>query len=205
MQKDDGKIGFVIPIMIFMLLMVFVAFTWRMKIISSAKIQVADAITDANLAAAVVDTDLYGSAYRIENYNYTDMYNKYLRTLKASLDLDDTLTPRTSTYLASAVKIEDFWVYNVVKNEEGEITRVILHKVYDNGIATNIDTTYTSDFDEIRTPDGSRVESLTIYSNISFDVDLIAGYKVNVSKDESVDVVSNGIEITESPSTAAAP
>ena len=82
---------------------------------------------------------------------------------------------------------------------------MILHKVYDNGIATNIDTTYTSDFDEIRTPDGSRVESLTIYSNISFDVDLIAGYKVNVSKDESVDVVSNGIEITESPSTAAAP
>ena len=192
LKKEKGAVEYSLCIMLLMMGIMMLIYTMNMKIITHTKINVDDAITGANLASAVVDLkgeDGYLNTGVISNYDYQQMYNLYLDALKGSLGLDDSMNPANKVLIKSPVKVEEYIVYNVSGND------VIEKKVITGGGDPNYikgnETTYVGKLGSVKTPDGTKVTSMTIYSKISFDIETVYGSKKHVIKQHSVDVVKN--------------
>lgn len=195
MKRDKGAIDLTFGIVLITFVMVIILFTLRIKIVSAAKIQVEDALADACLASVVIDVDEFGRNHNIVNRDYDDMYKKFCASLKPGLNLDEFFTPMSDAYLASPVKIEEFWIYNVERDNADRATKWDVKYYYTNGSYNGGKEEHTTDnpvgspLTLPDTPNGKAVTSLTVYAKISFDVMGMPGHNVHVFKEQTVDTV----------------
>ena len=175
----------------------------RRHITTNARTQVEDALTNACLAAGEVDTDIFpNEPWRIVNYDYNELYQKFLRHLKVNLKLNDEMLQDPSAYMASPVTIEEFWVYNIDRDENGKVTKETLRKYIRDGAYNGLDNEKQIVYAEndhpnrpmyyTNTPDGTTVISLTIYAKISFEIQGLMGITQRVYKQQAIDVVASG-------------
>lgn len=201
-KKDEGSLTpYAFVFMVLIVVGALCAFLMRKHITTSARIKVEDALTNACLAAGEVDTDIYpNESWRIVNYDYTLMYEKFLRHLKANLKLNDSMEQENSAYMCSPVKVEEFWVYNIDRDSENKVVSETLRKYIKDGAYNSLDnerqivyalndhpnrpTYYTN------TPNGSTVTSLTVYAKISFEIQGLFGVNARVYKHQAIDVVA---------------
>lgn len=191
-----------------MMIIVFlvISYTYRRYITSSARVQVEDALSDACLAAALVDPEIFGSnEMRVENYNYADLYSKFSASLKAGLGLNEDFTPTDDIYMASAVTVEEFYIYNFEVNGSGYIVAEELCRYVTGGSYTPGSDMYTpasieryEHYDNPSmvplyiksTPNDKTLHiGITIYAKVSFKLKGLFGISYPVSKEQSVDVI----------------
>lgn len=195
-QKQQGGLtGYVFPLMLVMIVTLLVTYVFRQRLISYGKIQLEDALTDAVLAAAVVDLDLFGeNEYRIENYDYADLYAKFQTALSQGLGLDKNGMPESYVWMASGITVDEFWIYNMERNTDGKIVTETLCKYISGGSRCNLtDRREDMPATEIPryfsvTPNGKTVNTLTIYAKISVEIKGVWGSTYTVSKEQAADV-----------------
>lgn len=180
MRKDKGLIEYSLSL-IFLMICIFVVllvFSYRRSIVE--KYFVEDALAASTLAAAIVDTDIYGETEDLIISDTDGAYLAFKQTLKTNLGLDDSYMPTNTTFMESSVDILEFRVYNV---KDGLVTETL----YDAHGNKQIQVIGSGAL----TPNNKVVESTTVYSKIEFDV---KGYMDHVQRqtmEYCADVVKN--------------
>ena len=181
MKKDKGAVEYSMSLMLVAVSVLMMLFCFRIRSARVEKMYIEDALVSANLAAAVIDTDIYGETEKLIITDELRAYERFQSALKTNLNLDDNFIPMNTFLMENAVKILEFHIYNV---DEYSIT----HIVFDE---------YGSKRTEIMglsgatTPDGTDIESTTIYSKIEFDVKGFLTQRNRLTLEKSVDIVKN--------------
>lgn len=180
-RKDKGAIEYSMSIILLMISVLLILFCFRIRSARVEKRYLEDALSSANLAAAVIDTDIYGETEKLIISDTLGAYECFKRTLKTNLDLDDDFMPDDTFLMENPVEILEFHVYNVGED-------MVTHVIYDEYGSKSTETLSLSG---LTTPDGTEVESTTIYSKIEFDVKGFLDQRNRLTLENSVDVVKN--------------
>lgn len=180
-RKDKGAIEYSMSIILLMISVLLILFCFRIRSARVEKRYLEDALSSANLAAAVIDTDIYGETEKLIISDTLGAYECFKRTLKTNLDLDDDFMPDDTFLMENPVEILEFHVYNVDED-------MVTHVIYDEYGSKSTETLSLSG---LTTPDGTEVESTTIYSKIEFDVKGFLDQRNRLTLENSVDVVKN--------------
>ena len=181
MKKDKGAIEYSMSIILLMISVLLILFCFRIRSARVEKAYLEDGLASANLAAAVVDTDIYGETEKLIISDTNGAYECFKKSLKTNLNLDDGFMPENTFLMENPVEILEFRVYNV---DEDMVTCV----VYDEHGSRS---TESSGLSHTVTPDGTEVESTTIYSKIEFDVKGFLSQRNRLTLENSVDIVKN--------------
>lgn len=181
MRKDQGAVEYTVSIILLMISVLLILFCLRIRSSRVEKRYLEDAQATANLAAAVIDTDIYGETEELVISDTREAYERFQRALKNNLKLNDDFMPSDTFFMENAVKIQEFHIFNV--KEDG-----ITHVVFDEHGSESTDMLGLSG---VTTPDGTDVESTTVYSKIEFDVKGFLSQRNRLTLENSVDIVKN--------------
>lgn len=181
MKKDKGAVEYSMCLMLLTVSVLVLLFCFRIRAARVEKAYLEDAQATANLAAAVIDTDIYGKTEELLISDSLGAYNAFKRALKTNLNLDENFMPNNTFLMENAVKVLEFHIYNV---SESSIT----HIVFDEYGSKNTEVLGKNG---VHTPDGTEVESTTIYSKIEFDVKGFLTQRNRLTLENSVDIVKN--------------
>ena len=180
MKKDKGLIEYSLSL-IFLMICIFVVllvFSYRRSIVERYYIE--DGLAASTLAAAVIDTDIYGETEDLIISNTDNAYMVFKQTLKTNLGLDDAFILVNRTFMDSEVNVQEFRIYNM---KDGLITEVL----YDEHGNKQMQVLGSG----VLTPNGKEVESTTIYSKIEFDVKGYMNHVQRQTMEYCADVVKN--------------
>ena len=181
MKKDKGAIEYSMSLMLVVVSVLMMLFCFRIRSARVEKMYVEDALVSANLAAAVIDTDVYGETEKLIITDELRSYERFQSALKTNLNLDDDYMPRNTFLMENAVKVLEFHIYNV---DEYTVTHIIFDEYGSK-------RTEVMGLSNVTTPDGTEVESTTIYSKVEFDVKGFLTQRNRMTLEKSVDVVKN--------------
>ena len=181
MKKDKGAIEYSMSIILLMISVLLILFCFRIRSARVEKAYLEDGLASANLAAVVIDTDIYGETEKLIISDTSGAYEHFKKSLKTNLNLDDHYMPENTFLMENPVEILEFRVYNV---DDDMVTCV----VYDE---YGLRSTESSSLSHTVAPDGTEVESTTIYSKIEFDVKGFLDQRNRLTLENSVDVVKN--------------
>ena len=181
MKKDKGAIEYSMSLMLVVVSVLMMLFCFRIRSARVEKMYVEDALVSANLAAAVIDTDVYGETEKLIITDELRAYERFQSALKTNLNLDDDYMPRNTFLMENAVKVLEFHIYNV---DEYTVTHIIFDEYGSK-------RTEVMGLSGAATPDGTDVESTTIYSKIEFDVKGFLTQRNRMTLEKSVDIVKN--------------
>lgn len=181
-HKTTGQINCVVSIVsVFAVSVVMLAcVTVSGFMITGAYVE--DALAASNLASALIDIEELGRTGCIRIKDKEKAYAIYKEALAINLQLDEDGRSFQKELLEGAVKVQEYIIYNV-SNEDVEMT------VFgEDGCMEYI---HWGKVGEVYTPDDVLVETVTIYSKISFAVKGFGNQYINVEKENSVDVKRN--------------
>lgn len=181
MKKDKGAVEYTMSIMFLIVSVLIILFCFRIRSARVEKVYLEDAQASANLAAAVIDTDIYGETEKLIILDTLGAYEKFKKALKTNLNLDDNFMPNNTFLMENAVEVLEFRIYNV----DGDRVNCVIFD--ENGSRSTEVYTLSS----VMTPNGINVESTTIYSRIEFDVKGFLDQRNRMTLENSVDVVKN--------------
>ena len=181
MKKDKGAVEYSMSLMLIAVSVLMMLFCFRIRSARVEKMYVEDALVSANLAAAVVDTDIYGETEKLIITDELRAYERFQSALKTNLNLDDNYMPSNTFLMENAVKVLEFHIYNV---DEYSVTHIVFDEYGSK-------RTEVMGLSGATTPDGTDVESTTIYSKIEFDVKGFLTQRNRMTLEKSVDIVKN--------------
>ncbi|MBO5461185.1 MAG: hypothetical protein J5983_05270 [Ruminococcus sp.] len=180
MKKDKGLIEYSLSL-IFLMICIFVVllvFSYRRSIVERYFVE--DGLAASTLAAAIIDTDIYGETEELIISDTDGAYLAFKQTLKTNLGLDNNYMPANTTFMESQVGLLEFRVYNV---KDGIVTETF----YDDHGNKQIQVLGSTAV----TPNGKEVESTTVYSKIEFDVKGYMNHVQRQTMEYCADVVKN--------------
>ena len=181
-KRKDGKIELFTGmfLVVFLLLLLFVQI--QLMLFYTSGIFMEDALAASNLASAVIDVEEYGKTHVIKIASPERSYELYQEALKLNLSLNEAWEHADKDLISGTVQILQYVVYNVMNQD------VTVYSFEKDGMHTWIEY---GGLGRLHTPDGTLVESTSIYSRIGFPVKGILGVSVYAQKEKSVDIVSN--------------
>lgn len=183
MKKDKGYIEYSLSLMLLLVVSILVLYGYRMSIVRYTKNMVEDGLVASNLAAGVIDLEIFGEMNQLIIQDCDIAYTVFRDALKDNLRLKEDFTPIESTLFNSKIKIHEFIIYNVFEND---ITRL---RFTEDG--HYYDDIFPNRKGSMTTPDGKRITNTTIYSKIGFEIKGIKDDVYYVYKDNSVNVLIN--------------
>ena len=166
-KKDGISLNFIL-IPAISIAIIFCLFMIKSKQIEIVNDFIDDGLVISNLAAATVDLNEYGQSNTIVNNDFNN------------LRLDNNFVPQTSNLIDGGITIEIFTIYNVIGNDIHMTKRQrngnIIKQVYPNAVGT------------MKTPDGVKIETTTVYSKIGMNVKGFMNGTTYVYKDKTVDI-----------------
>lgn len=144
--------------------------------LQSQKIE--NVVKQSVLAAAVYDTNIYGTNHSIVITDVNNSYNKFLKTLKESMSLDSDMDSREN----GKINIDKFIIYNVTGNDVEVITK---------GDIGESKILYKNQKGIIKTPRNDVVDKTMIYSRIKFKIVVMGEEIKEAYKDATIGVVNN--------------
>lgn len=180
MKKDRGIIEYSLSLIFLMIcvLVILLTFSFRRSIIERSYLE--DGLAASTLAAAIIDTDVYGESEELIISDTDRAYLTFKQTLKTNLGLDDSFMPISEAFMESQVNVLEFRIYNV---KEGLVTETLYDEHGNKQVQVLGAVTMT--------PNNKAIESTTVYSKIEFDV---KGYMNQVQRETMeycADVVKN--------------
>lgn len=148
-----------------------------------------DALAASNLASAVADIKEYGSTHILQITSAQDAYDIYREALRTNLGLDDNWENAKLEWISGKVEVLQYTVYNV---RDQDVT------IYSFSEQGDFIREEKDGLGSVRTPDGTLVESTSVYSRIGFPVEGILGITVYAEKDNTVDLVAASLDQTAS-------
>lgn len=179
-NKEPANVDIVAGAMLFLILVLIIFFGFRMTQYMVTAAGVEDALAASNLASAVIDLEEYGKSHEIYIENVETAFWMFREALVCNLKLDDNLNTTNQNFLIGQVMIKEYRIYNV---RNGQVETWVL-----NGLGEIISCT-SGKVGEITTPDHVCVESTTIYSKITYQVEGLAGQELAGEKEKSIDIV----------------
>ena len=143
---------------------------------------VEDALAASNLASMLIDVEAYGKTLKMNIISPEDSYVVFQDALKYNLNLNDQWEAANKNLISGPVVIAEYIVYHVDGNDvmwtslgtEGNGSRIVK-----DGKGT------------VCSPDGTVIESESVYSRVRYMVRGIRGIEIEAVKEKTVDVVSN--------------
>ena len=183
-KRKNGRIDLFTGMFLLVFLMLLLFYQIQLMLFYTSGIFMEDALAASNLASAVIDVEEYGKTHIIRIASPEYSYQLYQESLKRNLCLDETWESSNKDLISGQVEILQYMVYNV----KGQDITVYS---YENG---NLCTwTEYGKLGSVHTPDGTLVESTSVYSRIGFPVKGILGVSVYAQKEKSVDIVANDL------------
>lgn len=182
MKKRKGQ--FEVPMSMFaIILIILLMFQFvqsvRFHVVRSS---IEDGLAASNLAAALIDLEEYGISHKIVIKEPTESYAIFKTALQANMHLDGDYRPYNQAIFEDAVNIESFIIYNVNENDIEVITQnedTYQVQMYENSLGT------------LQAPNGIVIESTSIYSEITFQVQVIYDIYVEARGSKLIDIISN--------------
>lgn len=178
-QKRQGELATFTMVYVLLFLVATVAFALQIREYISLKTHTEDTLAASNLASAVIDIQEYGINHNLVIKDPEQAYSIYQEALKINMGLNDQWEDPTGL-ISSPVLVEQYIVYNV-RGSEVEVTSF--------GEGLNYSATET--LGSATSPNGQVIESTSVYSRISYQVDGYFGVTVPAEKDKLVDIVKN--------------
>ncbi|MBE5928467.1 MAG: hypothetical protein E7267_03720 [Lachnospiraceae bacterium] len=180
-MKKRGKIEYIAAYMIICFTGLLMLFSFSVKEVRQNEIFIKDGLDSACLAAALIDLEDYAKDRFIFIPNYEYNRQIFLNALKENLNLNNDYTPKEKA-LFDRITVHEFIIYNIADGE-------LYTYRYSDG---KMPVLKTEGYDKNkRTPDGTLIESSTIYADIGMNVTSFAGVTKYVHVKSSVDVVNN--------------
>lgn len=179
-KKDPGNVDIIAGAMLFLILVLTIFFGFRMTQYMITAAGVEDALAASNLASAVIDLEEYGKSHEICIEDISKAFQIFRESLICNLKLDENLDTTNNHFLKGRVLIQEYRIYNV---RNGQVDVWVL-----NGLGETTACT-SGKVGEISTPDNICVESTTIYSKITYQVEGLAGRELAGAKEKSIDIV----------------
>lgn len=176
-QKRQGELATFTMVYVLLFLVATVAFALQIREYISLKTHTEDTLAASNLASAVIDIQEYGINHNLVIKDPEQAYSIYQEALKINMGLNDQWEDPTGL-ISSPVRVEQYIVYNV-RGSEVEVTSF--------GEGLNYSATET--LGSATSPNGQVIESTSVYSRISYQVDGYFGVTVPAEKDKLVDIV----------------
>ena len=178
-KKRQGELATFTMVYVLLFLVATVAFALQIREYISLKTHTEDTLAASNLASAVIDIQEYGINHNLVIKDPEQAYSIYQEALKINMGLNDQWEDPTGL-ISSPVRVEQYIVYNV-RGSEVEVTSF--------GEGLNYSATET--LGSATSPNGQVIESTSVYSRISYQVDGYFGVTVPAEKDKLVDIVKN--------------
>ena len=178
--KSKGKVEIATGIF-YIAIIIFLFYTlYQTKVYHVVSAYMEDALATSNLASALIDIEEYGTTGEIVISSPEEAFSIYKQALKINLQLDENWDSKNITFIGGPIEIAEYIIYNV--KEEG----VDIYHFSQSGMMQEVRVSSASG---LKTPDGTEIESTTIYSRIKFLVNGILGIQVNAEKEKSVDII----------------
>ena len=179
-RKDAGAIEKLLCLIV--LTWVVVCWGVLLQIIKAGYVNryLEDCLTQANLAALLVEPYVYGSTGELVFEDLEKTRELFWETLNKSLG-----EQKTRNQLGiSDVEVLDFRVYEVTREGSTEY-------VFGNG-NSYIKTNFLPEV-LLKAPDGTEIQSSSIYAKIAVSTHFIFGIEVTAMKEHCVDIVSEEV------------
>ena len=180
-STESGQIGWIAGLFFTLFLGIFLYAMLQMDIYRSSSQYLEDALALSNLASAVVDVEEYGISHRLAITDPVQAYVRYRKAVKENLNLDDLWECRENGVIGGPVRIVNYTVYNVSGND------VEISSFDENGLMSR----RREQLGEVSAPDGTRIESTGVYSEISYVQKGFPGVEVEARKGKLADIVAN--------------
>jgi hypothetical protein len=140
-----------------------------------------DALAASALASAVVDIEEYGKTNMLLIASPEKAYEAFRKSLQVNLKLDESWESQQEE-IAGKVTVWEFTIYQVRKED------VTVFTIGKSGVK---EYTQVGGRGMMRMPEGTLVESTSIYSKIGFPVKGYLGMETYAWTDIAVDIVSS--------------
>jgi hypothetical protein len=182
MTKRKGSTSTFPYIYLVLLLVIVLMVQLQLSQYNATKLFVEDALAMSNLASAVIDIETYGISHDIIIKNPDAAYLIYQEALRNNLNLEDDWTSNKQYSISGKVDILEYIIFNVVQTDV---------EIYTYSPQGSSHTTVSNGVGSVTAPDGTTIESTSIYSRIGFPVDGMLGIHVDAKKEKTVDIVEN--------------
>ena len=180
MQKDKGTIHKLFALILLLWGIVCWGVLWTIMKAGYTNRHIEDCLTQANLAALIVDPYHYGATGELVFENADKIKDIFEEVLYEGLGNTET---KKNLGIKDA-ELLDFRIYEVTSKEISEI----IFDRYDN---CNI--VRHAKGGEVRAPDGTSIESSAIYARIAVPTEFLFGVEVTAIKEHCVDIVSEEV------------
>lgn len=180
-KRHKGEIGTMTAIFMILFILIIMTYELQIDMYTHTSTMVEDSLSSANLAAAVIDIETYGINHDIIIKSPDDSFVLWKECFKTNLGLDDTWQCFNKGAISGKVELIDYIVYNVRGND------VYIHRYGQSPGYQEIH----GGLGTVKAPNGTVIESTSIYSKVRFPIKGAFGVNVTGCKDELVDIVRN--------------
>ena len=180
LKRESGQVNWVMGLFLTLFLAVYLFASLQTERFRTAALYMEDALATSNLASALVDLEQYGIAHKILIGDPDRAYQIYRTALQNNLNLDASWTGRQEGVIQGRVTIENYTVYNVDGN------KVWVYKFEPEGASVREEA-----LGVVRAPNGLLIENTSVYSEISFPVEVYRGLQVTARKGKLVDIAAS--------------
>lgn len=177
-EKEGGQVGFMVGLFFTLFLGVMLYAVLQLEHYRAVSLYLEDALAASNLASAVVDVQEYGISHSILIERPEEAYERYLWALRGNLNLDAAWEGQAGSLVQGPVSIVQYVVYNVRDSE------VAVYYFDGDGQMTQRQETMGN----VAAPNGISVESTSVYSEITFEVESPLGIIVKAHKGNLADI-----------------
>ena len=176
-QKDHG----VIQKLLALILLFWAAACWSIMLsvmkAGYTSRYLEDCLTQANLAALIVDPYHYGSTGELVFANLDEAKETFEEALEKGLGSNET---RQRLGLTGEAELVDFRIYEVTSQGISEF-------IYDRD--NHYSTVLYADGQSVEAPDGTHIQNSAIYARIAVPVEFMFGIEVTAVKEHCVDII----------------
>lgn len=177
--REKGQIGWSVGLFSLLFLAIFLCVLLQIEYFRMISLYLEDTLAASNLASAVVDIEEFGITNKIIIKDSDTAYERYRRAVKGNLNLNEAWEGQEGGMIQGLVRIVNYIVYNV---DGGEVT---IYRYDENGLMTS----WKDSIGNAAAPNGIRIESTSIYSEIAFTVKGLMGMEIQAHKGNLADIV----------------
>ncbi len=189
LERSEGKVEIVTGMYLLIFLILVLTVQQQVNYFALTHIFMEDALAASNLASAVIDVREYGISHTVRIASAAEAFAIYQKALQENLNLNERWEYGNKTLISSPVEILQYTIYNVEKED----VTICSYDRYGGYSTWKVENGLGS----VYTPDGTRVESTSIYSRIGFTVEGILGVSIFADQDNTVDIIGSMTEETE--------
>lgn len=180
-STESGQVEWAAGVFFLLFLGILLCAFLQLDVYRSSSQYLEDALALSNLASAVVDVEEYGISHRLVIKDPEQAYERYRAAVKENLNLNDQWECQGGGVITGPVSVVNYTVYSVNGND------VEVSCFDGNGLLTQ----WREQLGSAAAPNGIKIESTGVYSEISYQIEGFLGTTVEARKGKLADVVAD--------------